>query len=821
MVPVDRLDQHRPEALPARALLGWMEAPEAIRFLTKDCIFTETITEDSAKSLWEFHKRALDRQSGATGEMLTPLPMTDADLKTIRKFRSRYPDERTIVDFVKLNPRDLIIHQHWISPEIADKYSHNVTPDKWAQLALLDPPSHAPASMHREGNTILFDLPHEEFFLSCPRGPLGTLQVSEPRGFVTVALHANRALLVSGYHRVFALAEYCRTAANAPRGVLFGVSNALELLGNDAADVRAVMERARPPRLGDFFEPELCTEVLLRRRRYQLRIQYEIVQIEDTETQPEHAETANIAESDGRNGHQAVGETTQALSLVPTRRSDAVARKRAERIFENAARLYREGRREDAITEWETGLRFMPENALAHLNVAQALLEQGGPESAAAHASQAVYLDPGSAGAHMNLGASLERLGRTEEAGLHFRQALSIEPENDAALCNLGHTLSVEGDISLSVDCLRKVIKHNPTWSRAYIHLAIIHHFQSGDDEFAGMEKLARKSDLPDPDAINVHFAFGKALEDIGEYNRAFGEFQKGNSLKRRKIEYDEAQAQALFQRISNSFDQELMQKLRGAGNYSHVPVFIVGMPRSGTTLVEQILASHPEVHGAGELDHVSQIARAVLSGNALPAKFSELGTLLSPDVLETQAQEYLRKLPPSASGMERVVDKMPGNFVHAGLIRLMFPNARIIHTVRNPLDTCVSCYCTLFEKGQFFSYELGELGRYYRGYFELMAHWRRVMPVDSILDVSYEALVADPEGQSRRLIEHCGLAWDDRCLEFHTTKRPVRTASLGQVRRPLYATSVGRWRRFDGLLKPLESTLNSLAELRTFHAGS
>jgi hypothetical protein len=233
--------------------------------------------------------------------------------------------------------------------------------------------------------------------------------------------------------------------------------------------------------------------------------------------------------------------------------------------------------------------------------------------------------------------------------------------------------------------------------------------------------------------------------------------------------------------------------------------VFVLGMPRSGSTLIEQILASHPQIHGAGELEHPSGTA------GAIPFLFPESVLSLDGGALARMGESYVARLPPRTDGRRLTVNKLPNNFLYIGLIRLILPNARIIHTVRSPLDTCLSCYSTLFTSGQLFSYNLRELGRYYRGYDELMAHWRSVLAPDAMLDVAYEDVVEDLEGQARRLIDYCGLKWDDRCLSFHKTRRAVHTASAVQVRQPLFRSSIDRWRKFQAGLGPLLDELGDL----------
>ncbi len=242
------------------------------------------------------------------------------------------------------------------------------------------------------------------------------------------------------------------------------------------------------------------------------------------------------------------------------------------------------------------------------------------------------------------------------------------------------------------------------------------------------------------------------------------------------------------------------MHRLAGLGDPSPVPIFILGMPRSGSTLVEQILASHPQVLGAGEL---RTLDRLVHQGGGIEA----LATLQAEDCRRL-GERYLADLRSLPAGKTRITDKMPGNFMYVGLIQLILPHAKIIHTMRDPVDTCLSCFSRLLSVGHHFSYDLAELGRYYRHYRELMDHWRSVLPAGTMLDVAYEDVVDDLEGQTRRMLEYLGLPWDERCLSFHKTVRPVVTASSVQVRRPLYRSGVARWRQYEAHLGPLLAEL-------------
>jgi hypothetical protein len=300
----------------------------------------------------------------------------------------------------------------------------------------------------------------------------------------------------------------------------------------------------------------------------------------------------------------------------------------------------------------------------------------------------------------------------------------------------------------------------------------------------------------------------GKAYGDIGAHERAFLSLLIGNALKRLRTRYDEAATIGILRRMQAAFDPKQMKRGAGLGDPSAAPVFIVGMPRSGTTLAEQILASHPNVFGAGEINDF-QKAILALGGDAAGALGSpEVASLLSPDELQRIGAGYVARLGAMAPEATRIVNKTPENFRFLGLIHRALPNARIIHTRRDPVDTCLSCFSKLFFENLPFAYDLGELGRYYRAYDALMAHWRALLPQETLLEVQYEEVVDDLEGQARRIVAHCGLEWDPRCLDFHETERPVRTASVAQVRQPIYASAVGRWRPYEPFLGPLLSEL-------------
>jgi tetratricopeptide (TPR) repeat protein len=461
------------------------------------------------------------------------------------------------------------------------------------------------------------------------------------------------------------------------------------------------------------------------------------------------------------------------------------------------------GRQEEAVAEYRRALALRPDYAEAHNNLGLALQALDRHAEALPCHERALAIAPGYAAAHNNLGSALQALDRHDEALAQYRRALAIRPENASAQANIGLALQEIGRIEDACQAFQRAIELQPRSARFYRNLADCKRFTRDDAQLAAMEALGADVDsLPDDEQRQLHFALGKAFADVGEYDRSFRHLLAGNRLKRQQIVYDEPAVLAEFDRIRMVFSRELMTRYAGLGHPSASPVFILGMPRSGSTLVEQILASHPSVFGAGErLDFGEEVARLSAAGGPV---FPEIVAALGCEDLEALGARYLRRVSVAAPGAERITDKMPFNFLFAGLIHLALPNARIIHTRRDPLDTCLSCFSKLFTGEHRCAYDLAELGRYYRTYESLMAHWRKVLPTRVMLDVQYEDVVADLEPQARRIVAHCGLEWDDACLAFRTNPRPVRTASAVQVREPIHGGSIGRWRRYGELLTPL-----------------
>ena len=360
-------------------------------------------------------------------------------------------------------------------------------------------------------------------------------------------------------------------------------------------------------------------------------------------------------------------------------------------------------------------------------------------------------------------------------------------------------------------DSFRQALKFKPDFLKARYSLAANKADSENLAALAAIEAASVNSATPlsSEDTVLLNFALGKCYHEAREYEKAFPYFLAGCTLKRTELNYDAEQMAQHFTLIKRAFDPATLARLRGKGNPSSLPIFVVGMPRSGTTLTEQIISSHPNVYGAGELTDLMEISRL---DYADPSIHQQL-VLLSPQQLMAWGDDYITRLQRYAPDAPHITDKLTNNFLAIGLIHLMLPNAKIIHINRNPVDTCLSCLTTWFRDSLPHTYDMTELGRYYVDYQRLMAHWRQVLPSNAFLDIYYEELVADQEAQSRRIIDYCGLEWHDACLDFHNNKRQISTASLVQARRPIYKSSVERWRSYEKFLGPLLDALGEFGE--------
>ncbi|MGH9467189.1 MAG: tetratricopeptide repeat-containing sulfotransferase family protein [Terriglobales bacterium] len=471
--------------------------------------------------------------------------------------------------------------------------------------------------------------------------------------------------------------------------------------------------------------------------------------------------------------------------------------------------LARRDRDEEAMAAFHAVLAADPNHADAHNGIGVLLERKLRHAEAMTQYAAVLAADPEHIDAMAGMANALKNTSRQAEAMAMARRVLALRPNFAPAASLLGSILAEFGEMDEALAQCRRAIALSPNRPEALYTLALLSKVQPGDGTVDALEAaLPLAETFTSREQCLLYFALAKAYDDVGAKAQGFAHLLHGNAIKRSFTPYEEAATLGGMARIPQVFTTSLLAARQGAGDRSDVPVFIVGMPRSGTTLVEQILASHAAVHGAGERTELAQ-AVAHLNAERLGAtRFPEAAWTLSDTALRDMGAIYVATLRSLAPAAARITDKMPGNFLYLGLIRLMLPNARIIHVHRDPVDTCLSCFSKLFVGMQPFTYDLAELGRYYRAYERLMAHWRQVLPADILLDVEYEALVDDVEQQARRTVAHCGLAWDPACLEFHKTSRPVHTASMVQVRQPIYRSSIGRWRPDATLLRPLTEAL-------------
>jgi tetratricopeptide (TPR) repeat protein len=471
--------------------------------------------------------------------------------------------------------------------------------------------------------------------------------------------------------------------------------------------------------------------------------------------------------------------------------------------------LMRLKRYDEAIPHFEQALATRPDFAEAHGNLGAALQGLGRQKEAIVHFQRAITLQPSIAEPYNNLGKALRAFGRYTDAADHFRKAIAIRPEFAEAHANLGVTLQILGRLGEGFNSIETAIAFSPRTASFYRMYSESTRIVHGDPHFAAMESLAQgMTTLSQEEQLHLHFALGKSYADTEHYDRSFDHFLAGNSLKRKQIHYSEATTLRSLDPTLAGVTPEVIANFHGVGDHSPVPIFIIGMPRSGSTLVEQILACHPKVFAAGERADFAQILQITEGrhGKLLNAGSGDVGTML-----HELGAAYVNSICDGVTKAERITDKQLLNFRFVGLIHLALPNARIIHVRRNPIDTCVSCFSTLFASGHEYSYDLGELGRAYCYYNSLMDYWRRILPTGAMLEVDYENVVADLEGQTRSILAHCNLDWDASCLTFHQARRPVHTASMLQVRTPIYRNSIGRWKVYKEKLRPLLDALEPM----------
>ena len=495
-----------------------------------------------------------------------------------------------------------------------------------------------------------------------------------------------------------------------------------------------------------------------------------------------------------------------------TRRKEAVA------IFQRACRQQIDGHHADALASYEQALELDDTLAEAHNNLASLLLLTHRPLEAIPHLERAIELKPRLKESWNCLGAAQQAVGLLDEALASFRRAVEIGPDYAAAHCNLGKALREAGDLAEAKVAYEKAVALEPRSGHYHRLLANAEIGRGEDAHFAQMVALSKELEsLTLDDRIELHFALGKAYGDREDFEKSFQHLRDGNALARSCHVYDESKTLEIFDAVPKMFNGGLIEVMRGCGYLDFAPIFVFGMPRAGTTLVEQVLAAHPSVYAGGELgvfaesgEELGAFENALRAFRRIDADLNDAPRTLAllGDELRALGSRYAKQVQSIAPQAARITDKWPWNFKFAGVLHLALPNARLIHVRRDALDTCFSCFATMFSGPMAYTYDLRDMGRYYRAYERLMDHWRDALPAGAMLEVAYEDFVADFDRQARRVLEFCDLEWDPACAEFWKVKRPVRTTSAVAVRQPLYRSAAGRARAYLPYLGELLSAL-------------
>jgi tetratricopeptide (TPR) repeat protein len=530
-------------------------------------------------------------------------------------------------------------------------------------------------------------------------------------------------------------------------------------------------------------------------------------------------------------GKEADDAFEKSFSLNPERKKLAhAAEHHKEGRLEEAERLYREVLRDnprhvdamrmlarialsakrnaDAERLLRRAIELAPDFGGAIMDLARLLKEQNRFDEAVECCNRLIEREPDNAQAHFQLAGTLAPAALTWRAIEAYKKALELQPKFPGAHLGLGHVLKTVGRQDEAIAEYRECIRLKPDNGESYWSLANLKTYRLTDNDIEAMEAALLHDNLTDQSRVNFLYALAKAFEDRADFDRAWSYYEQGNGTQRRLEKYDPVQTEVMHDAIIKVFDAELLQEKSGGGSTDDSPIFIVGLPRSGSTLIEQILASHSQVEGTSELPYLGRVATSLNRNRADGINYPEAVRELSAEHFEALGREYLDHAQMHrAEGKPRFIDKMPNNFPGIGFLHLILPNATIIDARRHPLDSCLSCFRQLFAKGQTFTYDLIDIGEYFLEYERLMDHWHAVLP-GKVLTVQYEVLVNNFEVEVRRLLEHCALPFEEACLRFYETERPVRTASSEQVRQPIHTRSIGFWRNYDDQLNQLKEVL-------------
>ena len=509
--------------------------------------------------------------------------------------------------------------------------------------------------------------------------------------------------------------------------------------------------------------------------------------------------------------HQLAGRLEEAKALYGD-----VLRADAENV--DALRMmgtiaFTESRPADAERYLRQTVALAPDFVGAIIDLAQVLKDEGRFEEAISNFRRAIELEPGNVKAQFLLGSALAPSALTYEAIEAYQRALDLRPSHVGAHLGLGHVLKTVGRQKEAVDSYRECIRLRPDNGATYWSLANLKTYNLSSADIEEMVSQLEDGDVNKESEVNFLFALAKATEDRKDFDLAWQYYEKGNAERRMTEYYDPVRAEVMNDKVIETFDAELLAKLGGQGHADPAPIFVLGLPRSGSTLIEQILASHSQVEGTSELPYVAHAMNSLNLNRADGINYPEAVRELGANNLKLLGQKYLRDAQMHRTeGAPRFIDKMPNNFPSVGFINLILPNAKIIDARRHPLDSCLSCYRQLFARGQPFTYDLTDIGEYFLEYQRLMDHWHEVLP-GQVLTMQYEDVVQDFETQVRRLLDFCDLPWEESCVRFYETDRPVRTASSEQVRQPVHSKSINFWRNFEDKLDELITVLEPVRD--------
>ena len=459
-----------------------------------------------------------------------------------------------------------------------------------------------------------------------------------------------------------------------------------------------------------------------------------------------------------------------------------------------AARLFTE-----SILLYEQALTLLPDNAQLHRQLGASLQRMGQSKKATECFEQALRLRPDYVDVRIDIARVLRQMGRAEEALGPLEEAIDLEPDNGEGHITLALTLRQLGQTKPAIERLKQFLTIRPACGSAYYHISMI---EPEQELVPVVEKLVSDPKLSKGDAIYCHFALGNFLDNGKFFDQAFSHFKKANTLQREKFTYVAKENSQTVDRLINFYSKDFFEDRRHFGSASQLPVFIVGMPRSGTTLLEQILSSHALVYGAGEVEAFPGVSHSIAEQLKDAGPPPDCMTFIDKKLVEEFSARYLQELMHHCPTAARITDKQPGNFVRIWLIKTLFPDARIIHCQRNPLDNCISLFFHCFTPLKC-SFELKELGLYYKDYQRLMSHWQDLFPGE-IFTVQYEELVMDQEGVSKQLIDYLDLEWDENCINFHNNKRNVMSPSNIQVRQPIYDSAMNKWKNYEKHIQQL-----------------